>query len=264
MNFYDTVPVVNYNCSDTRTYTEYKTDRNLKASEKACGPFDPTCFSVWMDYTSNAPVYKASASLPTLLPNLTSIEMAQYDAPYPSFVYRSAIRVGSSMVARIKEPGFGNIAAWESIKQFERPFLVLAGELDEAVGSLKSTSLYIDNVIGAKAHSFEHKRWPKANNLIQDDTGEELATYVSDFIQGTPLASGTSKASKKASTKLKKENKTSNKATKISKKETKALKKATKKSKKQSKASKKATKKSKKETKVPSTKSVKSPKPKRS
>jgi len=191
-NPYDYLPsTVDYNCSDTRTVTEMQMDRQALAMQMACGPIDVTCHSHFMVYALNSPVWinHVAQGIQMKSPNviLSSMELAQYSAPFPSSIYSAAIRSFPSASIRVQEPDFGNTAAWETLKKFDRPFLSLAGELDPLSGRLVVTETMINNITGAKVHSFEHKRYAQAGHFIQEDVGAEMAAYVSDFIDGTPM-----------------------------------------------------------------------------
>ena len=186
-----TVPTpVNYNCSDTRDFFGLSRDRFL--NQPCNNGFDRSCFSLWIEYALTSPYLTPSQVLRLATTragsrNVSEIELAQYDAPYPSRIYSAGYRAFPSMLAGVYEPEFGNAVAWESLQNFDRPFLSLAGELDRNLGSETLQAIFIDNVIGAKVHSFEHKRYANAGHFIQEDVGAEMAAYVADFIEGTPV-----------------------------------------------------------------------------
>lgn len=181
-----TLPVVNYNCAETRTFLDMTIGRQR---DSPCGLHDQSCFIQWVDFTLTARVWTPATIVQFATYNYVELlEMIQYDAPYPSSMYRGAIRTFASMAARILEPGFGNAAAFESLKQFDRPFLVLAGELDKKRGDPAVMADLIDNVTGANVHKFEHKRFPLAGVFLQEDSGAEMAAYIADFIEGTMQA----------------------------------------------------------------------------
>lgn len=188
---------VNYNCSDNRTVLDMAQERRANAP---CG-LDQSCFSIWIDFALTNPTWNASDILQLASSTMLSNSfLASYDAPFPSRTYMAAIRAFPSMIAAVYEPEFGNVAAWESLQNFSRPFLALAGEDDPNLGSVEMQSNLYNNIFGASVHSFEHKRYAGAGHFIQEDAGEEVATYVADFIDGTPVGDGNSTVTSNAAT----------------------------------------------------------------
>ena len=75
-----------------------------------------------------------------------------------------------------------NLAAWEALKQFDKPFLTIFGEYDMLVGSTKVQNTLIENIPGAKG--LAHDRIP-AGHFIQESQGEEMAKRLIDFMADT-------------------------------------------------------------------------------
>jgi len=143
-------------------------------------------FQQWIDYAASAPGLFAGdvVELGTRV-DLTPEQHAAYDAPYPSEIYRAAIRAFPSMVAGIEDQ---NLPAWNALGRFDRPFLALAGELDPNLGSEATQNKWIEHVPGAIGQ--EHRRY-NAGHFIQEDVGEELAAQVVAFMRANPIpASG--------------------------------------------------------------------------
>lgn len=171
---------VNYNCSDTRSFREHIIDR---FSSSPCG-LDQSCFSLWIEYALTAPKFSPADVLNTIS-SIDTDSAEAYDAPFPNQTFMAAVRAFPSMIATVIEPEFGNTKAWESLQNFSRPFLALAGEEDRSLGSEATQNRLIDNILGSRAHSFEHRRYANAGHFIQEDAGEIVAEYVADFIEGT-------------------------------------------------------------------------------
>ena len=76
-----------------------------------------------------------------------------------------------------------NLAAWEALKQFEKPFLTVFGEGDMLVGSKKVQNTLIENIPGAAGQA--HDRIP-AGHFIQESQGEEMARRLVAFMATTP------------------------------------------------------------------------------
>ena len=114
--------------------------------------------------------------------NLSIEELAAYDAPYPSLIYKAAPRTLPSMVAAIEQ---NNVEAWDKLGEFEKPFLFLGGEEDLSLGSLETQKTFTDHIPGTKGQA--HQRYPNAGHFIQDDAGVEMAKKVTSFIKTNPM-----------------------------------------------------------------------------
>eukprot|EP00567_Pseudictyota_dubia_P005362 CAMPEP_0197435856 /NCGR_PEP_ID=MMETSP1175-20131217/3361_1 /TAXON_ID=1003142 /ORGANISM="Triceratium dubium, Strain CCMP147" /LENGTH=390 /DNA_ID=CAMNT_0042964989 /DNA_START=94 /DNA_END=1263 /DNA_ORIENTATION=+ len=183
---FDVSNPVNYNCSDTRTFLDMSMER---MTSSPCSVTDQNCFGIWIYFALTNPSWLPSDVVQLAsFKNLTNATLEHYNAPYSTRPHHTAaMRTLPSMIAGIVEPEFGNTAAWESLKEFERPFLALAGELDPNLGSVGVQSNLYNNIAGASSHTFEHKRYANASHFIQEDVGEEMAVYVADFVDGTPV-----------------------------------------------------------------------------
>ena len=108
---------------------------------------------------------------------LTDAEMAAYAAPFPSFIYMAGPRTLPSMNVGIRGQQF---AAWESLQQFEKPFLSFIGLKDTLLGRPSIQKKWIAKVPGAKGQN--HEQFENANHFIQEDIGEIMADRVHQFI----------------------------------------------------------------------------------
>jgi pimeloyl-ACP methyl ester carboxylesterase len=141
----------------------------------------PVNFSKWIEYALTAPNLTPSQVVEYLTVNqLTPEEAAGYDAPYPSLVYKAAIRAFPSMIAAVQDE---NAPAWAALGEFKKPFLSLAGNLDRNLGSEAVQNELINHIPGAKGQP--HDRF-EANHFIQEDIGEILAERVNQFIANNP------------------------------------------------------------------------------
>jgi pimeloyl-ACP methyl ester carboxylesterase len=139
-------------------------------------------FQKWINYALTAPNFTPSqvveyASNSTLSP----AELAAYNAPFPSFIYKAAVRAFPSMVAAIEE---NNNQAWENLGNFTKPFLFLGGELDQNMGRMENQRRLINHIPGAKGQ--EHERYPNAAHFIQEDEGKALGNKVVAFMKKNP------------------------------------------------------------------------------
>ncbi|GCE21713.1 haloalkane dehalogenase [Dictyobacter kobayashii] len=142
----------------------------------------PTFFQRWIIFALTAPDFTPSQVVASMATRpLTAQEKAAYDAPYPGFTYKAAVRAFPSMVAAIEEQ---NVPAWDALGVYQKPFLFLAGEHDPNMGSVANQQRMTSHVPGA--HGQPHERF-EAGHFIQEDIGPILATKVVNFMQANPL-----------------------------------------------------------------------------
>ena len=147
----------------------------------ALGDFAPSDFQTWLEYALRAPDLRPSQILQAGTEAALSEEtLAAYDAPYPSFEYKAAIRAFPSMITAVEEQ---NAPAWEALGAFDRPFLTLWGELDSNLGTQERQDALTTHVAGAT--DVNHERFT-ANHFLQEDVGPILGGIIAFFIQGTP------------------------------------------------------------------------------
>ncbi len=140
-------------------------------------------FQRWMMFCLTHPNFEASKMLQFATRNKLSIEeLAGYDAPYPSLIYKAAPRTFPSMFAAIEQ---NNVEAWKNLSKFDKPFLFLGGKGDPNFGSLEVQKGFTDHIPGTKGQA--HQRYAKAAHFIQDDIGVELANKVISFIKANPM-----------------------------------------------------------------------------
>lgn len=136
-------------------------------------------FQQWIDYAASTPELRASEVVEAgTVSTLSSAETAGYEAPFPSLVFKAAIRAFPSMVAGIEDQ---NAPAWEALGAYTKPFLTLAGSFDPNLGSEETQNKWVAHVPGAAGQN--HRRL-QAGHFIQEDLGAELAGYVVDFVEG--------------------------------------------------------------------------------
>ena len=161
-------------------YREPQNTRLKKNSELSHLKF----FQQWIIYALTHPNLKPSQILQHLtLIDLSSDELAAYDAPFPSLIYKAAIRTFPSMIAAIEQ---NNVQAWKNLGAFDKPFLFLGGEYDRNLGSLEIQNMLTKHIPGANGQP--HQRYPNAGHFIQEDIGIELASKVISFIEANPIS----------------------------------------------------------------------------
>jgi pimeloyl-ACP methyl ester carboxylesterase len=140
-------------------------------------------FQKWINYALTAPNFTPSQVVQAIShTELTPSELSAYDAPYPSFIYKAAVRTFPSMIAAVEDD---NAKAWENLGKFEKPFLFLGGELDHNMGRMENEKLLTEHIPGANGQ--EHQRYPNAAHFIQEDEGVALGIKVVDFMKKNPI-----------------------------------------------------------------------------
>jgi len=141
-----------------------------------------TTFQKWILYALTAPNFTPSQVVNAMAVNKLTPEVAgAYDAPYPSMVYKAAVRTFPSMIAAIENQ---NAPAWKALGTFKKPFLFLAGKRDENQGSEANQKRLTEHVPGAQGQP--HERF-EAGHFIQEDIGETLAAKTIRFLVDNPL-----------------------------------------------------------------------------
>jgi haloalkane dehalogenase len=140
-------------------------------------------FDAWLHFALTGPDFAPSQNIKTDFGGieLTDDEARAYDAPFPDEIFRCAIRTLPSMGALIDRET--NLAAWEALQRFEKPFLTVFGDFDMLVGSRKIQNTLIENIPGAMGQA--HDRIP-AGHFIQESQGEEVARRLVEFMAATP------------------------------------------------------------------------------
>lgn len=102
-----------------------------------------------------------------------------YRAPFPDASYKAGARVFPLLVpASPDDPASAaNRAAWESLRQFDKPFLTAFGDSDPITRG--ADKVLQREIPGAKGQP--HTTIEQAGHFIQEDKGEELARTAVDF-----------------------------------------------------------------------------------
>ncbi|CCH56013.1 haloalkane dehalogenase [Fibrisoma limi BUZ 3] len=107
--------------------------------------------------------------------------IAAYDAPFPDESYKTAARVFPKLVPT--SPGdpaaAANGAAWQTLKQWQKPFLTAFGDKDPITAGADRILQAL--IPGAKNQP--HTTLTGGGHFIQEDKGEEWAQLIVQFIQ---------------------------------------------------------------------------------
>ena len=140
-------------------------------------------FQRWILWCLTKPNFKVGEMLQVAtLNHLSDEEIASYEAPYPSLIYKAAIRTFPSMIAAVSQ---NNVGAWKILGKFDKAFLFLGGEGDTNMGSLENQKNFTNHIPGTKGQL--HQRYANAGHFIQDDIGPELANKIISFMKANPM-----------------------------------------------------------------------------
>ncbi|HEX2915681.1 MAG TPA: haloalkane dehalogenase [Chloroflexia bacterium] len=135
-------------------------------------------FQKWILYSLTAPNFTPSQVVSKLtVSNPSPEELAAYDAPYPSLIYKAAPRTFPSMIAAIERQ---NVPAWKALGHFEKSFLFFGGEHDLNMGSRANQQRLTGHIPGAAGQP--HERF-EAGHFIQEDIGETLAERMVNWME---------------------------------------------------------------------------------
>ncbi len=109
--------------------------------------------------------------------------IAAYDAPFPDDSYKAGARVFPTLVpTSADDPAYeANVAAWETLTSFDRPFLTAFSDRDPVTHG--GEGIFQGRVPGAAGQP--HTTIAGAAHFLQEDAGPELARVVADFVAST-------------------------------------------------------------------------------
>lgn len=106
--------------------------------------------------------------------------LAAYDAPFPGPEYKAGPRAMPDLVPnRPDDPASdANRAAWEKLRQWDKPFLVAFSDSDPITGAMGP--ILRKRIPGAAG--IEHPVLTGAGHFLQEDAGERLGAEIAGFI----------------------------------------------------------------------------------
>lgn len=139
-------------------------------------------FQRWIQYSLTNPDFSAGHVVDVnTVSTLSEDELAAYDAPFPSPVYRAAPRTFPAMVTAIAGE---NGPAWKNLEKFTKPFLTVFGERDPLLGGKRTQDGLTQRIPGAANQPHERV---DADHFIQEDVGPLLAKRIDALIVANPL-----------------------------------------------------------------------------
>jgi haloalkane dehalogenase len=109
--------------------------------------------------------------------------VAAYDAPFPDDTYKAGARRFPMLVpTSVDDPAHAdNVAAWEVLRRFDRPFLCAFSDRDPVTRG--GERAFLGQVPGAEGQP--HTTIEGAGHFLQEDRGPELAGVIADLNAAT-------------------------------------------------------------------------------
>lgn len=151
------------------------------------GDHDPgESFLAWKKFSQEVPDFNSGRIVSgAVTSDLSEDIIAAYNAPFPDDSYKAAARQFPTLVPVSKSDPErdANLAAWEVLKQFNKPFLTAFSDSDPITkGGEKIFQKLIPGCAGQS-----HSTVIGGGHFLQEDQGEQLAEKVVDFMQNNPL-----------------------------------------------------------------------------
>ena len=143
-------------------------------------------FLAWQEFSQTAPEFPIGNLINSAcVRDLTADEIHAYDAPFPTDEYKSGARIFPSLVpTSANDPACqDNIAAWEVLSEYKRPFLLAFSDRDPVTKG--GDAPFHAKVPGTNEQ--KHTTIENAGHFLQEDKGKELAIIMIDFISSTRL-----------------------------------------------------------------------------
>ncbi|MBN4059552.1 hypothetical protein JYT35_00360 [Acidimicrobium ferrooxidans] len=152
----------------------YRFAPNLVGFGKSGKPTEKT------DYSYERQVAWMQAAIIT---ELTTAEIAAYDAPFPDDSYTEGARILPSLVpTRPDDPATAaNNAAWDVFKQWHRPFITCFSDSDPVTAG--GDKPFLKLVPGALGQP--HVTVANAHHFFQEDAAPQLAQIIIDATENT-------------------------------------------------------------------------------
>ena len=142
-------------------------------------------FLAWQKYSQETPDFTVGHIVDGgCVTNLSADAIAGYEAPFPDDTYKAGARQFPMLVPTSPDDPAApaNRAAWETLANFDRPFLCAFSDSDAITRG--ADAVLRSRIPGARAH--EPVTITDAGHFLQEDQGPQLARVVAQFIDATP------------------------------------------------------------------------------
>lgn len=141
-------------------------------------------FDFWLNLSQEMEFMDVGALLQQSMQSreLTDAEMDAYRAPFPDEAFMAGAREFPCLVPITPEHGAvaDNVAAWQALESWEKPFLTLWCPGDFVLGALGDE--FIARVPGAAGQP--HQTFEPGGHFIQDDRGEDVVAAMIAWLSG--------------------------------------------------------------------------------
>lgn len=145
-------------------------------------------FLAWQKFSQETPEFPVGGIINGgCVTDLSSEVIAGYDAPFPDDSYKEGARQFPAIVpTRPDDPAAApNRAAWDSLRQWNKPFLTAFSDSDPITGG--GDAFLQSEIPGAAGQA--HTTIVGGGHFLQEDRGQDLARVVADFIEATASGS---------------------------------------------------------------------------
>lgn len=144
----------------------------------------PKAFLQWQKFSQTVPELPVGTILQNAtVRELSSEEIAAYEAPFPDASYQAGAKIFPSLVpTKPDDPASeANRAAWKKLREWDKPFLTLFSDSDPVTkGGEGVMKKLIPGTTGQDHHIIE-----AGGHFLQEDKGEEIAERMIAFLQST-------------------------------------------------------------------------------
>jgi haloalkane dehalogenase len=141
----------------------------------------PEALTMWQEFARTARTLPVGGVITSgCTTELTAEVVAAYDAPFPDESYKSGARAFPSLIPTTPDnvASAAHRAAWEVLARFDRPFLCCFSDGDPITAGADRKML--DTIPGTAGQP--HTTIAGAGHFLQEDSGEELATVLVDWL----------------------------------------------------------------------------------
>jgi haloalkane dehalogenase len=142
-------------------------------------------FSAWQQFSQNAPELPIGRIVAGGCTSQVGEDVvAAYDAPFPDESFKEGARILPTLVPTSpSDPAHdANVAAWEVLASFEKPFLTCYSDGDPITRGADKKIL--SKIPGTR--KVQHVAISGAGHFLQEDQGTQLGEVLAQFIAATP------------------------------------------------------------------------------
>ena len=139
-------------------------------------------FMAWQRFSQTTPVFDVGFLLQSAtLTELSTDEVAAYDAPFPDDSYKAGARIFPALVPTTpNDPAAeANRAAWNVLEQWYKPFICCFSDSDPVTAG--GDKPFLAKVPGAQGQP--HTTVTNAHHFFQEDAAPELARIIVDAVR---------------------------------------------------------------------------------